>query len=165
MRWHACERRWKCDQVFGNGVGCYVFEAQDLPRLHSAKRKKIVGGEGGDLEEENLVRINPQGLTQSEMDKYYAQIHSVIDSVEQTKSHSGGIQVPGLTDTSRGGESARLSSYLVSCLVYRKGSPTDRIGFNPLSERAHPSPLDAARTRSLCLYFSTRVPVSPHRLA
>jgi hypothetical protein len=42
-RFHACERRWRCDKVWADGVGCFEF----APELVDTSKKSTDGGSGG----------------------------------------------------------------------------------------------------------------------
>ncbi|GAA5900062.1 hypothetical protein JCM6882_002603 [Rhodosporidiobolus microsporus] len=61
LRFHACERRWRCDDVWAGGVGCYQWEAEHLPLLEGPKKKKVACRERGDGDP-LVVFVNPSEM-------------------------------------------------------------------------------------------------------
>ena len=40
-RFHACERRWKCDRVWQGGVGCYEWDEEYLDQIGKGTKKLV----------------------------------------------------------------------------------------------------------------------------
>ncbi|KAH8924261.1 hypothetical protein BT69DRAFT_1241314 [Atractiella rhizophila] len=65
-RFHACERKWKCDAVWGEGMGTYEVTAQHVSDMKGRGRKGKLLSEPGttklapkDENEERIVYVSP----------------------------------------------------------------------------------------------------------
>ncbi|GAA5995349.1 uncharacterized protein JCM10292_005116 [Rhodotorula paludigena] len=77
LRFHACERRWKCDHVWQDGLGCYEWDDDHVPLLHGPKKLKRPGsGEVLSREEGaegRVVYVNPCEMPRWRWDAYRAE--------------------------------------------------------------------------------------------
>lgn len=93
-RFHACERRWKCDQVWQGGVGCYEWDEEYLdqigkgvkklvrPALPSADASVSSTGDASPL----IVNVNPAEMPEWCWDEYRPQKEKEIrDWVELSR--------------------------------------------------------------------------------
>ncbi|GAA6043928.1 hypothetical protein JCM8097_000903 [Rhodosporidiobolus ruineniae] len=74
-RFHACERRWRCDSTWGTGVGCYEWEAEHLPLLEGKKRLKTPvepASKRGRFDPPEIVYINPAEMPRWRAEAYQA---------------------------------------------------------------------------------------------
>ncbi|ORY88214.1 hypothetical protein BCR35DRAFT_312978 [Leucosporidium creatinivorum] len=84
-RFHACERRWKCDQCWGNGTGCYVWDPEYLPMLEGPKQLKQPGRRAaqGEVEgaapEEDIVYVNPAEMPRWKWEQYKARLEETLE--------------------------------------------------------------------------------------
>lgn len=111
-QFHACERRWKCDEVWGSGLGCYHIEEEDQHKLYGPKRKTRVAMEPTDVSElkgkererqgvakEYIVSVNPNRMSEDKSARYFEWVHNRIDGIkEYEKNDTGSIYVPGFTN-------------------------------------------------------------------
>ncbi|GAA5923368.1 hypothetical protein JCM1841_006501 [Sporobolomyces salmonicolor] len=63
LRFHACERRWKCDHVWADGIGCYEWDEKYLDGRHGGERRKklLRPGSGEYLKEDGSVGSYKKG--------------------------------------------------------------------------------------------------------
>ncbi|GAA5888832.1 hypothetical protein JCM16303_002537, partial [Sporobolomyces ruberrimus] len=66
LRFHACERSWKCDQVWQDGRGCYnwseeYLEARRGPKENPYAKKLVRPGSGEYLKEDGKVGVRKEG--------------------------------------------------------------------------------------------------------
>ncbi|TNY22667.1 hypothetical protein DMC30DRAFT_445127 [Rhodotorula diobovata] len=78
LRFHACERRWKCDLVWQDGLGCFAWDAQHVPSLRGPKKLKRPGSgetlpreEGGGA---RVVYVNPGEMPRWRWEAYEGEI-------------------------------------------------------------------------------------------
>ncbi|KAL8280594.1 hypothetical protein RQP46_006917 [Phenoliferia psychrophenolica] len=69
-RMHACERRWKCDEVWADGRGCYEFANEHLVQLEGPKKLKRPGVGGREAEDRKVVYVNPSAMTRKRWETY-----------------------------------------------------------------------------------------------
>ncbi|BGP19562.1 hypothetical protein JCM10213_000162 [Rhodosporidiobolus nylandii] len=63
LRFHACERRWRCDHVWAGGIGCYEWATQYLPLLSGPKQLKTAEKRCLDGDEDSrIVFVNPSEM-------------------------------------------------------------------------------------------------------
>lgn len=127
LRFHACERRWKCDHVWNDGLGCFAWEDDAVKTLKGPKRLKRPGS-GEVLPEDRanggarIVYINP-----SEMPKwiYEAYREDLDKKIERWKMRQEMERGKGKRRASGDGvEQAELPNTLV------------RVGFSFASDEA-----------------------------
>lgn len=106
-RFHACQRQFKCDEVWNGGRGCFVFSSEEQQQIHrnslkiktaSRKNKLNVGcgclitsenclGEGCSKEAEDealLVYVNPaEPFEASRYDSYQQELHDRLEACQQ----------------------------------------------------------------------------------
>ncbi|MBW0506175.1 hypothetical protein O181_045890 [Austropuccinia psidii MF-1] len=63
-RFHACERRWRCQQAWGNGVGCLDFEGWE-----AEAEARCLGCQG-----KRIVMVNPWEITKPRWQRYKANL-------------------------------------------------------------------------------------------
>lgn len=80
-KFHACERRWKCDQVWSNGIGCYVFNDEYLPLLRGTEKKYKIPGNGDGSEDGETVYVNPSAVTRRGWEGYKKGLLEMIEGV------------------------------------------------------------------------------------
>ncbi|GAA5909665.1 hypothetical protein JCM8208_003841 [Rhodotorula glutinis] len=100
LRFHACERRWKCDHVWQDGLGSYSFEPAHVPLLGGPKRLKRPGSgeelperEGGEEEggrarrggptaggAPTVVYVNPSEMPRWRWEAYRDEVQGRIDA-------------------------------------------------------------------------------------
>ncbi|GAA99433.1 uncharacterized protein L969DRAFT_60909 [Mixia osmundae IAM 14324] len=96
-RFHACERRWKCDTTWVNGRGCRVFAQEVLPDLSGSKRKKTVCEETcrlahhlqGCLNEDSgphVVYVNPWECSRKRWQAYKDKVELDLQRAEQEQA-------------------------------------------------------------------------------
>lgn len=78
VRFHACERRWKCDQVWEKGHGCFEYSEEDLLDLTSSKKYKKVG-QGSIKGERKIIYVNLSTMSIDRWKKYEEKVHSHFD--------------------------------------------------------------------------------------
>ncbi|ORY88222.1 hypothetical protein BCR35DRAFT_301744 [Leucosporidium creatinivorum] len=83
-RFHACERRWKCDQCWDNGTGCYVWDPEYLPMLEGPKQLKQPGHRAqvvveGAAPEEDIVYVNPAEMPRWKWEQYKARLEETLE--------------------------------------------------------------------------------------
>lgn len=96
-RFHACERRWKCDEVWGDGRGCYEFAEKHLASLEGPKRLKRPGsgeGEGG----ARVVYVNPCEMTRKRWEEYRAKVEERFEKVARKEGGREGVGEEALPD-------------------------------------------------------------------
>ena len=86
LRFHACERRWKCDHVWQDGLGSYSFEPAHLPLLGGPKRLKrpgsgevLPGDQDGRGAAPRVVYVNPSEMPRWRWDAYRDEVQGRID--------------------------------------------------------------------------------------
>ncbi|SGY74718.1 BQ5605_C005g03378 [Microbotryum silenes-dioicae] len=80
LRFHACERRWKCDQVWDQGQGCYEWLPEYLPCLEGPKRLKRPGVDRGKA---RVVYVNPtEGQDINTWKKYVENTEALLKRME-----------------------------------------------------------------------------------
>lgn len=70
LRFHACERRWKCDQVWSKGIGSYEFPEEDLPTLRGKGKKFKRVGEGEEEGAGKTIFVNPWSMSRKRWEEY-----------------------------------------------------------------------------------------------
>lgn len=88
-RFHACERRWKCDEVWQDGVGCYCWEDEYQDHLQGVKKLRRPGsGERLPGQEEKLVvNVNPAEMPQWIWDEYLEEKKGQIARWKAQQAH------------------------------------------------------------------------------
>lgn len=118
LRFHACERRWKCDQVWGDGVGCYEWAEEHLPHLEGPKKLKRPGRRGVGVdrseaaEEEDIIYINPAEMPRWKWEQYNARLEETLELArarEEREGNDGGGNSATSVDVA-----ARRPNFLVS---------------------------------------------------
>ncbi|GAA5898232.1 hypothetical protein JCM5296_001191 [Sporobolomyces johnsonii] len=110
LRFHACERRWKCDHVWADGVGCYEWDEKHLEGRDGgagAGRKKLVrpgSGEylkedgsvgsyklgGGDAGEGMVVFVNPSEMPRWRWEAYRGAVERKLARWRERQEGGGG---------------------------------------------------------------------------
>ncbi|GAA5853129.1 hypothetical protein JCM8547_000211 [Rhodosporidiobolus lusitaniae] len=85
LRFHACERRWRCDVVWASGVGCFCWEVEHLPLLRGPKRLKTAGGAG---EGEKVVFVNPAEMPRSRWEEYRVEVEERVGAWEREEKEN-----------------------------------------------------------------------------
>lgn len=81
-RFHACERHWKCDDVWADGIGCHHFEPEDLDVLVGPKKfKKPRTGEG----EGDVVFVNPSAMPKRKWEEYQEKMDETFAEARQAR--------------------------------------------------------------------------------
>ncbi|GAA6009631.1 hypothetical protein JCM10207_004132 [Rhodosporidiobolus poonsookiae] len=105
-RFHACERRWRCDAAWHGGVGCYAWSKAWVPHLRGPKRLKVpssgaqrprgekAGKEGGEEEEGGkVVFVNPAEMERWRWEEYreetWKRVGRYRDAQEREKEGKG----------------------------------------------------------------------------
>ncbi|GAA5878695.1 hypothetical protein JCM3774_000475, partial [Rhodotorula dairenensis] len=103
-RFHACERRWKCDQVWQGGVGCYEWDEEYLDQIGKGVKKLVrptTEDEAGPL----VVNVNPAEMPQWCWDEYRPEkereIRAWVDRQRRREYAVGPLR--GLEDGASGG--------------------------------------------------------------
>lgn len=80
FQFHACERRWKCDEVWSEGIGSFDFPPEDLGKLGGPKafKEKGQGVAGADT----VVFVNPADCPRWYWDDYRERIEEDFNVVE-----------------------------------------------------------------------------------
>ncbi|KAM0786929.1 hypothetical protein ACM66B_002351 [Microbotryomycetes sp. NB124-2] len=80
LRFHACERKWKCDQVWGDGCGCFIWEAKSVPTLRGPKKLKRPGVDVSDSSGTvpHIVYVNPLEMPVWQWKEYKARMDEVV---------------------------------------------------------------------------------------
>lgn len=115
LRFHACERRWKCDQCWGNGEGCYEWEAEHLPELVGPKKLKQPGRRAAQVEVEgaaaveDIVYVNPAEIPKWKWDQYRTRLEETLElaKVREEREAAG-------SDQSSVDEASKRPNFLVS---------------------------------------------------
>lgn len=96
-RFHACERRWKCDETWGDGIGCYEWAEEYLPMLKGPKKLKRQSTPtelaSRDSSFTQLVYINPAEMPKWKWDRYKERLRDTMDSARASE-RTGGLRVP-----------------------------------------------------------------------
>ncbi|KAI5476728.1 DNA cross-link repair 1C protein [Pseudohyphozyma bogoriensis] len=117
LRFHACERRWKCDQVWADGVGCYEFAEEYLECLEGKKRFKRPGSGEGDGGE--VVYVNPSAMSRRAWEVYKAKLEQRMERIRRVES--GAV---GRSESPRGlDDEDRLPNYLIVPLSRHSSLP------------------------------------------
>ncbi|GAA5826627.1 hypothetical protein JCM11251_002825 [Rhodosporidiobolus azoricus] len=77
LRFHACERRWRCDDAWAGGVGCYQWEEEYLHLLEGKKEKKVsisTISPGREKGEPLVVFVNPNEMPKWRWEAYKADV-------------------------------------------------------------------------------------------
>lgn len=106
MRFHACERFWKCDRVWQDGRGCYTWTDENLALRQTASNKpdakKLVrprsgeylksdgsigvGCEGDEAgQAQRVVYVNPVVMMQWKWEEYRV---ATQEKISQAKEHT-----------------------------------------------------------------------------
>ncbi|GAA6052948.1 hypothetical protein JCM3770_006749 [Rhodotorula araucariae] len=82
LRFHACERRWKCDHVWQDGLGCFSWEGEYVTLLNGPKRlKRPMSGETLPAHEDaRVVYVNPSEMPRWRWEAYREQVQARIAS-------------------------------------------------------------------------------------
>ena len=88
-RFHACERRWKCDEVWCDGLGCYIFEEEDLEALRGEEKKFKRPGKGEGVGMGELVYVNPVSMGREKWGKYKNGIRELARKLEAGEDTAG----------------------------------------------------------------------------
>ena len=122
-RFHACEKEWKCDEVWVQGRGCHEFSLEDQAQIRGTrdypKLKRNVGcgccvAEGEACKDNNcrragddsalVVYINPaEPISEAKYQEYEAQTLAKLDAAAEFRLKSG----------KKRGEPADWPTYLV----------------------------------------------------
>ncbi|GAA5972955.1 hypothetical protein JCM11641_000337 [Rhodosporidiobolus odoratus] len=121
LRFHACERRWRCDHVWASGIGCYAWEEEYLPCLEGPKRFKTFGGAGGggggggvglrrdggteqDGQGGKVVFVNPCEMTRWRWEAYKEDLWGRVEEYweEETKIGTKGVSRDEVHDGQQG---------------------------------------------------------------
>ena len=111
-RFHACERRWKCDQVWQGGVGCYEWDEEYLDQIGKGLKKLVrptppsadastSSVEGGSLTNlaakgPLIVNVNPAEMPEWCWDEYRPQKEKEIrDWVESSRQGPAAVHAGG----------------------------------------------------------------------
>lgn len=110
-RFHACERRWKCDEVWGDGIGCYCYSEQHLSLLRGPKLRKepgITAGGSRDYgnQESELVYVNCWEMSTDRFSLYRENMESIFNERKEMVDQTG----------KRNRKKVDLPKYLVSNL-------------------------------------------------
>ncbi|POY75983.1 hypothetical protein BMF94_1068 [Rhodotorula taiwanensis] len=127
-RFHACERRWKCDEVWQHGVGCYCWEDEYQDHLQGVKKLRRPGsGERLPGQQEKLVvNVNPAEMPQWMWDEYLEEKKGQIARWKAQQAH-------GVPD---GGKAVELPTSIVVPLARHSSLPELRslvALFNPMT--------------------------------
>ncbi|GAA5853553.1 hypothetical protein JCM9279_001312 [Rhodotorula babjevae] len=106
LRFHACERRWKCDHVWQDGLGSYSFEAAHLPLLDGPKRLKRPGSGEALPEDEcegderrtgapQVVYVNPSEMPRWRWEAYRDEVQGRIDKWKERQVSEGASERAG----------------------------------------------------------------------
>ncbi|BGP57846.1 hypothetical protein JCM8202v2_005494 [Rhodotorula sphaerocarpa] len=96
-RFHACERRWKCDQVWQDGVGCYCWEEEYVPELKGVKTlrrpgsgERLPGDEGA-----VVVNVNPAEMPAWMWREYFEEKKAQLETCSGVQAeHADGGKDP-----------------------------------------------------------------------
>lgn len=166
-RFHACERRWKCDHVWGEGEGCYAFDADDYELLMGPKKFKKAGTGDG---EGNVVFVNPWEMPQwrweehrQELEETFAQARDArevfVEGRGRKRKAGAGVELPNALV--RLGACIRVVSSLLTLTPHADHPPRTPL----LSPRATPVRLDIQAQDSLSPHYRGRLATSLPRLS
>ncbi|BGO95126.1 hypothetical protein NBRC10512_006410 [Rhodotorula toruloides] len=85
LRFHACERRWKCDHVWNDGLGCFAWDEGAMDALRSPKKLKRPGS-GEVLPEDRanggarVVYVNPSEMPRWRWEAYKEDVTKKIET-------------------------------------------------------------------------------------
>lgn len=108
LRFHACERRWKCDQVWSKGIGSYEFSEENLPTLRGKGKKLKKVGEGEEVGGGKTVFVNPWSMSRKRWEEYKGRVTKALVGEEGFD----GVEVLG--KRLRGEGESALPDFLVS---------------------------------------------------
>lgn len=89
-RFHACERRWKCDAVWTDGRGCFEFAPEHVPFLEGPRKLKRPGVGGRDAEDAKVVYVNPSAMTRKKWEAYKILMEDTVRRVGEAPPDKGG---------------------------------------------------------------------------
>ncbi|GEM10693.1 DNA cross-link repair 1C protein [Rhodotorula toruloides] len=84
LRFHACERRWKCDHIWNDGLGCFAWDEGAIETLRGPKKLKKPGS-GEVLAEDRanggarVVYVNPSEMPRWRWEAYKEDITEKIE--------------------------------------------------------------------------------------
>ncbi|BGP51194.1 hypothetical protein JCM10450v2_007123 [Rhodotorula kratochvilovae] len=80
LRFHACERRWKCDHVWQDGLGSFSWEGECISLLRGPKRlKRPMSGETLPAHEDaRVVYVNPSEMPRWRWEAYREEVGARI---------------------------------------------------------------------------------------
>ncbi|GAA5962984.1 hypothetical protein JCM21900_004332 [Sporobolomyces salmonicolor] len=106
LRFHACERRWKCDHVWADGIGCYEWDEKYLDGRHGGEgRKKLLRpGSGEYLKEDGsvgsykkggdgeglVVYVNPSEMPRWRWEAYRGEVERKLTEWRERQKGGGG---------------------------------------------------------------------------
>ncbi|KAK4057388.1 hypothetical protein OIO90_001457 [Microbotryomycetes sp. JL221] len=86
-RFHACERRWKCDHVWGQGVGCFLWGDTPASALRGPKKLKRPGVDVtpglGDGVDPAIVYVNPLEMPVWQWQGYKKKLDQTLELVDR----------------------------------------------------------------------------------
>lgn len=86
-RFHACERKWKCDTIWAEGIGCYEFTDDEVKDFKGPKLKRT---RGPSSDPSLVVFVNPVEMSPG---KWRAYRSDALKKLEAAKRASE--QIPG----------------------------------------------------------------------
>lgn len=130
LRFHACERRWKCDLVWQDGLGCFAWDAQHVPSLRGPKKLKRPGSgetlpreEGGGA---RVVYVNPGEMPRWRWEAYEGEVRARVgrwrEGQERERDRRGKGKKRAM-DEEVEGEVGRGEADLPGALVRSSASP------------------------------------------
>ena len=122
-RFHACERRWKCDEVWADGRGCYEFAPEHLAVLEGPKKLRRPGVRGREAEDREVVYVNPSAMTRKRWETYKSAMEEMARSVDATagggKKRSADESLPNYIVTLSAGSWWKSLMKFDSCRLFR----------------------------------------------
>lgn len=97
-RFHACERRWKCDDVWQGGVGCFEWDEEYLDQIGKGLKKLVRPFTAGDDETEQgtcagdgegplVVNVNPAEMPEWCWEEYRPEKEREILTWVESRRH------------------------------------------------------------------------------
>jgi len=114
-RFHACERRWKCNQCWGDGQGCYEWDQEYLPLLEGPKQLKQPGRRAAlaDVEGvaavEDIVYVNPSEMPKWKWEQYKSRLEETLELAKGREEREGAVSCQSSVD-----EASKRPNFLVS---------------------------------------------------
>jgi hypothetical protein len=119
LRFHACERRWKCDQVWGDGVGCNEWAEEHLPSLEGPKKLKQPGKKccGDGREAGEIVYVNPSEMPVWKWEQYKTRLEETFELARAWEENVGDAKGTSSKGLGQADDSKR-PTYLVSSAAF-----------------------------------------------